>query len=164
MLMAGRSSKRVVIATHISRIPAAAPAPTPAPFSAGLTASCCMVVGMRRIARITLECVVWVRRAQSSIAWAVSTATLFIGCVRAFWWVVCRVVLRIRVISAFLLRCIRIRLMVRLVNRRRREVVATWVRCLRLIVADGAGWRRSVVMAILVRCVWLAVFVIVAYS
>jgi hypothetical protein len=52
--------------------------------------------------------------------------------------------------------------MVALINWWRREVGAAWVRSLGLIIANSAVWRRGVVTAILIGCVWLAVFFVAA--
>jgi hypothetical protein len=82
--------------------------------------------------------------------------------VRAFWRIVCRVVLWVRVVSAFLLRSIRICLMVALIDWWRREVSATWVWSLRLVVANSAVWRRRVVTAIFIGCIRLTVFFVAA--
>jgi hypothetical protein len=57
---------------------------------------------------------------------------------------------------------IRICRVVRLVDWWRREVVATWIRGLRLIIADAVMRRRCVVAAIFIRGIRFAVVVFVA--
>jgi len=59
-------------------------------------------------------------------------------------------------------RSIRVCRVVCLVDWRRREVVATWIRCLWLIIADAVMGRRRVVAAVFVGSVRFAVVVVVA--
>ena len=91
------------------------------------------------------------------------TSGLIIRSVRAFWRIVCRIVLWIRVVGAFLLRGICICRVMGVVNWRRREIGAAWVCSLRLIVANSAVWWRCVVMTVLIGCVRFAVFIVAVY-
>jgi hypothetical protein len=157
----GRCSNRIV-ATHISRIPAAASASAPTPAHSTSSRGC--LTRRRRIARVAFEGVVRVRRAEGGIAFAVRASCLVVRCVRAFRWIVCGVVCWVRVVGAFVRRsCIRVCRMVCLVDWWWREVVATWVRGLRLIIAYAVVWRRCVVAAVFVRGVWFAVVVFRAW-
>jgi hypothetical protein len=50
-----------------------------------------------------------------------------------------------------------------LINWWRREVGTAWVWSLRLVVADIAVRLRRVVAGVLIGCIWLAVFIIMAW-
>jgi hypothetical protein len=159
ILKIGRSScSNRIVATHISRIPATAPASAPAPAHATPSWGC--VTRRCRVARVAFESVVRVRCTERGVAFAVRASCLVVRCVRALWWVVRGIVRWVRVVGAFVRRgSIRVCWVVCLVDWWRREVVATWVRRLWLIIADAVVWRRCVVAAVLVRGVRFAVVV-----
>lgn len=129
----------------------------PVSVSAVFTATRRRSIVWRCVTWIACECVVRVRRAESGVAIAICTARLLVRRVRTFRRVFRGVVCRVGVVVAFLLR-IRIgRVVVSRVGGRRREVVAAWVGCLRLVIAD-----RVVRWRVLIRGVRLAVIVVVA--
>ena len=163
VLKIGRSrcSNRIV-ATHISRIPAAAPASAPTPAHSTSSRGC--FTCRRRVARIAFEGVVRVWCTKGGVAFAVRASSLVVRCVRALRWVIRRVVRWVWVVSALMRRSsIWVCWVVCLVDWWWREVVATWVRGLRLIVADAVVWWRCVVAAVFVRGVRLAVVVFGAW-
>jgi len=143
----------------ISRIPAAASASAPTP--AHSTSSWGGLIRRRRIARVTFEGVIRVRRTKSGVTLAVRASCLVVGCMRAFRWVVRRVVRRVRIVSAFVRRSsgIRVCRVVSLVDWWWREVIATWVRSLRLIIADAVVRWGCVIAAIFIGGVRFAVVV-----
>jgi hypothetical protein len=153
-----------IVATHISSISAAASASASASAPTHATSSRSCIARRRWIARIAFEGDIRIRCTKGGVALAVSASCLVVRCVRALRWVVRGIVRWVRVVSAFVRRSsIRVCRVVCLVNWRWGEVVATWVRGLRLIIANTVVWRRCVVAAVFVRGVRFAVVVFGAW-